>query len=77
MKITGIRFERSVIELDPPFFANWDPIPRKKFGATLTIVETDGGVTGYGAGDDMVGFEGLKNSLLVKICSTFKSMLDL
>jgi len=66
MKITAIKFERSVIELDPPFFANWDPIPRKKFGATLTIVETDGGVTGYGAGDDMAGFEGFENFFIGK-----------
>lgn len=66
MKITGIRFERSVLELDPPFFANWDPIPRKKFAATLTIVETDGGVVGYGAGDDMGGFEGCEKLFIGK-----------
>lgn len=66
MKITGIRFERTVLELDPPFFANWDPIPRKKFHATLTIVETDGGVTGYGAGDDMGGFDGYEKYFIGK-----------
>ena len=66
MKITGIRFERSDLDLDPPFFANWDPIPRKKFHATLTIVETDGGVIGYGAGDDMGGFDGYEKFFIGK-----------
>ncbi len=66
MKITGIRFERSVLQLDPPFYPNWDPAPRSTFGATLTIVETDGGVIGYGAGDDMGAFEGYEKYFIGK-----------
>ena len=66
MKITGIRFERTTLELDPPFCPNWDPVPRKKFNATLTIVETDGGVVGYGAGDDMGGFDGYEKYFIGK-----------
>lgn len=45
------------MQLDPPFCPNWDPTPRTKFDSTLTIVETDGGVTGYGSGDMMDGFD--------------------
>lgn len=66
MKITDIRFERATLWLDPPFCPNWDPTPRTNFGATLTIVETDGGVVGYGAGDDMAGFDGYEKYFIGK-----------
>lgn len=66
MKITGIRFERSVLDLEPPFCPNWDPTPRRHFGATLTIVETDRGIVGYGAGDDMGGFDGYEKYFIGK-----------
>lgn len=66
MNITGVRFERATLELDPPFCPNWDPAPRRTFGATLTIIETDGGIVGYGAGDDMGGFEGYEKYFIGK-----------
>ena len=66
MKITKIRFERSTLTLDPAFRPNWDPTPRTEFNATLTIVETDGGVTGYGSGDMMDGFEGYEKYFVGK-----------
>jgi L-alanine-DL-glutamate epimerase-like enolase superfamily enzyme len=66
MKITNIRFERATLQLDPPFCPNWDPNPRRTFGATLTIVETDGGIIGYGAGDDMGGFDGYEKHFIGK-----------
>ena len=43
--------------LDPPFNAAWDPAPRRHFDATLVRVATDAGITGYGSGDTMDGFE--------------------
>jgi D-galactarolactone cycloisomerase len=55
--ITAIRLDRMRLPLDPPFRAAWDPEPRRHFDATLVRVETDGGVTGYGSGDTMDGFE--------------------
>jgi L-alanine-DL-glutamate epimerase-like enolase superfamily enzyme len=57
MKITSIRLDRMRLPLDPPFRAAWDPVPRRHFDATLVRVETDAGVTGYGSGDTMDGFE--------------------
>ncbi|WP_378144656.1 mandelate racemase/muconate lactonizing enzyme family protein [Cnuibacter sp. UC19_7] len=57
MKITEIRLHRMVLPLDPPFLAAWDPHPRRSFPATLVEVRTDEGVTGYGSGDTMSGFE--------------------
>ena len=57
MKITAIRLMRMRLPLDPPFYAAWDPVPRRHFDATLVRVETDEGITGYGSGDTMDGFE--------------------
>jgi D-galactarolactone cycloisomerase len=57
VKITGVRLDRMRLPLDPPFHAAWDPAPRRHFDATLVTVQTDEGVTGYGSGDTMDGFE--------------------
>ena len=64
MKIVAIRLDRMRLPLDPPFYAAWDPVPRRHFDATLVRVETDEGITGYGSGDTMDGFEPFE-SLLV------------
>jgi L-alanine-DL-glutamate epimerase-like enolase superfamily enzyme len=57
VKITAIRLDRMRLVLDPPFDAAWDPVPRRHLDATLVRVETDAGITGYGSGDTMDGFE--------------------
>jgi L-alanine-DL-glutamate epimerase-like enolase superfamily enzyme len=57
VRITGVRLRRLSCPLDPPFFAAWDPSPRRSFEATLVLVETDEGVVGVGSGDTMDGFE--------------------
>ena len=57
MKISRIQLDRMRLVLDPPFEAAWDPVPRRYFDATLVRVETDEGLTGYGSGDTMDGFE--------------------
>ena len=57
MRITAIRLRRVAHELDPPFEAAWDPVPRRRFEATIVLVETDEGLTGIGSGDTMDGFE--------------------
>ena len=57
MRITAIRLRRVAHELDPPFAAAWDPVPRRRFEATIVLVETDEGLTGIGSGDTMGGFD--------------------
>ncbi len=57
MKITAVRLDRLRLELDPPFRAAWDPVPRRLVDATVVRVETDEGVVGVGSGDTMAGFE--------------------
>jgi L-alanine-DL-glutamate epimerase-like enolase superfamily enzyme len=58
VKITRIELVRLALPLDPPFLAAWDPEPRRRFPATLVLVDTDEGVRGVGSGDSMAGFEG-------------------
>ncbi len=57
MKITSIVLDRLRLPLDPPFHPAWDPVPRPHFDATLVRVQTDAGITGYGSGDTMAGFD--------------------
>jgi L-alanine-DL-glutamate epimerase-like enolase superfamily enzyme len=57
LKITRIRLQHLQTDLDPPFTAAWDPVPRRSFAATLVRVETDEGVVGVGSGDTMEGFD--------------------
>ncbi len=57
MRITAIRLQRLTLPLDPPFYAAWDPVPRRTFDATIVRVETDAGLTGIGSGDTMAGFD--------------------
>ena len=61
MKITEISLTRMRLPLEPAFNAAWDPNPRTEFTATLVTVETDQGITGYGSGDTMDGFEAYKH----------------
>jgi L-alanine-DL-glutamate epimerase-like enolase superfamily enzyme len=58
MKITNIRLQRLRLDMDPPFHAAWDPVPRRHFDATLVFVDTDEGLVGIGSGDTMDGFDG-------------------
>lgn len=57
MRITGIRLQRLMLPLEPPFLAAWDPAPRRSFEATIVRVETDAGLVGIGSGDTMIGFD--------------------
>jgi D-galactarolactone cycloisomerase len=57
LKITAIRVQRLHLPLDPPFYAAWDPYPRRSFEATIVRVETDAGLVGVGSGDTMNGFD--------------------
>jgi L-alanine-DL-glutamate epimerase-like enolase superfamily enzyme len=56
--ITAIEITRHRLHFDPPFRASWDTRPRTYWDAAIVAVHTDLGVTGYGSGDMMLGFEG-------------------
>lgn len=57
MKITRVELVRLSLPLRPPFLAAWDPQPRRRFLATVVLVDTDDGVRGVGSGDSMDGFD--------------------
>ena len=56
--ITGIEVSQHRLHFSPPFNASWDTKPRTFWDATIVRVHTDAGLTGYGSGDLMLGFEG-------------------
>src|SRR5271166_4206478 len=56
--ITGVEITRHRLHFDPPFNASWDTKPRSFWDTAIVAVHTDLGVTGYGSGDMMLGFEG-------------------
>jgi L-alanine-DL-glutamate epimerase-like enolase superfamily enzyme len=58
MKIAKIELSHHAIDLDPPFRASWDPVPRRRFVVDLVRVTTESGLTGVGAGDPMPGLHG-------------------
>src|ERR1043166_1241567 len=64
MKITRIELVRLTLPLQPPLLAAWDPQPRRHFGATLVLGDTDEGVRGVGSGDSMDGFDGYQDLFL-------------
>jgi D-galactarolactone cycloisomerase len=62
--ITAICCQRLVLPLDPPFYAAWDPDPRRSFEATIVRVQTDAGLVGIGSGDTMTGFDDFASSFV-------------
>src|SRR4051812_34644550 len=52
LRITAVDTRTYRIALVPPFRAAWDPVPRATFEATLVVVSTDAGITGYASGGD-------------------------
>lgn len=56
--ITAIEISRHRLHFNPPFRASWDTKPREFWDAAIVRVHTDAGLTGFGSGDMMLGFEG-------------------
>jgi L-alanine-DL-glutamate epimerase-like enolase superfamily enzyme len=52
-RIAGVEVRRYARALDPPFRAAWDPTPRASVEATLVIVRSEDGISGYASGDDV------------------------
>lgn len=58
MKIAKIELTHHAIDLDPPFPASWDPVPRRRFVVDLVRIVTEDGLEGIGSGDPMPGLVG-------------------
>jgi L-alanine-DL-glutamate epimerase-like enolase superfamily enzyme len=63
-KIAAIAVSHHRLPLVPAFNASWDSKPRVHFDATIVRVTTDSGLTGFGSGDRMLGFEGHEHLFL-------------
>ncbi|MBA2331524.1 MAG: mandelate racemase/muconate lactonizing enzyme family protein [Actinobacteria bacterium] len=80
MRISAIEARRYSIEIDPPLHVAWDPEPRARQEATLTIVHTDEGLSGCASGNDLpdramlerllVGVDPLRTEIVREICET-------
>jgi L-alanine-DL-glutamate epimerase-like enolase superfamily enzyme len=81
MRIVGIEARQYRFPLHPPFRAAWDPTPRDQADATLVIVHTDEGVSGYASGGDglpdaqllsrlLTGLDPLRTEVVRELCET-------
>jgi L-alanine-DL-glutamate epimerase-like enolase superfamily enzyme len=80
MRISAIETRRYAIPFDPPFHAAWDPEPRTQQEATLVLVHSDDGLTGYASGDALpdrallerllVGVDPQSSDDVYEICAT-------
>jgi D-galactarolactone cycloisomerase len=80
LRIAGLEVRRYAIELDPPFDAAWDPIPRARIEASLVIVRSADGLEGYASGDDLpdaallerllVGVDARRTEVVRELCET-------
>jgi len=57
-RIAAIEITHHRLAFAPAFHPSWDSRPRHHFDATIVRVRTDTGLTGFGSGDRMVGFQG-------------------
>jgi len=80
MRISSIETRRYAVPFEPPFVAAWDPEPRTQQEATLVIVHTDEGLSGYAGGGDLpdrellerllVGVDPLRTEVVRELCET-------
>ena len=52
LRIAAVEVRRYALELDPPFVAAWDPVPRRRIEANVVVVRSGDGLEGYGSGGE-------------------------
>lgn len=80
LRIAGLEVRRYSFPLDPPFRAAWDPVPRAVVEASLVIVRSGDGRSGYASGDHLpdaallerllVGLDPLRTEVVRELCET-------
>ena len=80
LRIAAVEVRRYAIDLDPPFVAAWDPVPRARIEASLVIVRSEDGRAGYASGDDLpdaalierllTGVDARRTDVVREICET-------
>ncbi len=81
MEIAALEARTYALDLDPPFNAAWDPVPRRRILATLIVVRSTDGVEGYASGGDglpdhetlqrlLVGVDPTRSEVVREVCET-------
>jgi L-alanine-DL-glutamate epimerase-like enolase superfamily enzyme len=80
LRIAAVETRRYALDLDPPFAAAWDPVPRARITATLVVVHGDDGTAGYASGDALpdaallegllVGLDPRRTEVVRELCET-------
>jgi D-galactarolactone cycloisomerase len=80
LRIAAVEVRRYAVDLDPPFSAAWDPVPRARITASLVIVRADDGTAGYASGDALpdaallerllVGLDPRRTEVVRELCET-------
>lgn len=81
MSIAAVETRTYALDLDPPFNAAWDPVPRTRIVATLVIVRSDDGTEGYASGGDglpdrealerlLIGVDPTRLEVVRELCET-------
>jgi L-alanine-DL-glutamate epimerase-like enolase superfamily enzyme len=78
LRIAAVEVRRYAVELDPPFSAAWDPVPRARIEETLVIVRSGDGLAGYASGAALpdaallerllVGLDPLRTEVVRELC---------
>lgn len=80
LRIAAVETRRYALDLDPPFKAAWDPVPRARITADLVIVHGSDGTAGYASGDALpdaallerllVGLDPRRTEVVRELCET-------
>jgi D-galactarolactone cycloisomerase len=80
LRIAAVEVRRYALELDPPFTAAWDPVPRSRLDASVVIVRAEDGLEGYASGDELpdaallerllVGVDARRTEVIRELCET-------
>ena len=80
LRIAAVEVRRYAVDVDPPFSAAWDPVPRGRIEASLVIVRSEDGLEGYASGDALpdaallerllVGLDPRRTEVVREICET-------
>ena len=52
LRIAAVEVRRYALELEPPFVAAWDPVPRRRIEANVVVVRSGDGLEGYASGGE-------------------------
>ena len=80
LRIAAVEVRRYAVELDPPFVAAWDPVPRARVEASVVVVRSEDGLEGYASGGDLpdaallerllVGLDARRTEVVRELCET-------